>query len=399
MVPRIKFFPEMHLGLICHVYPPATHGGIGSSNQDLAEGLAANGHRVTAVGFYSRKHVPAGKENRATSNGVNVVRLLQSPSWMRFKPRALWERWRLKRWLEREHAKNKFDLIEFSDYGGWLPWGGPKNVPVVSRLQGTNAFFDSELGREGNKFEHKLEIRSLLGANFWLGISDYSLRRTLELCNLTERPSGVIHHAVDTEFFSPGPESEVEPGLIVFVNWINPKKGVEQLIDAANLLFAKNSQAKLVLIGQESLKSSNGVSYRDQLINRLRPEFRMRVHFAGRLPRREILPWLRMAEVCCYPSHAETFGIAPVEAMAVGRPTIFSKTGPGPEVIEDGVSGLLCDPHDPADIAQKIELLLKDSCLAEKLGQNGRMRALALFNKRDWIQRNLAFFEQCCGHV
>lgn len=96
-----------------------------------------------------------------------------------------------------------------------------------------------------------------------------------------------------------------------------------------------------------------------QCVNRLRPEFRLRVHFSGQIPRREVLSWLRMAQVCCFPSHAETFSTAAVEAMVVGRPTIFSQIGPGPEVIEHGVSGLLCDPFDPNDIAQKIQAILK----------------------------------------
>ena len=91
----------------------------------------------------------------------------------------------------------------------------------------------------------------------------------------------------------------------------------------------------------------------------------------------------------------ETFGIAPVEAMSVGKPTIYSKTGPGPEVIEDGISGLLCDPMDPKDIAEKISAVLANSQLGETLGRNGRMRVEKCFNKNDWIRRNVDFFNDC----
>ena len=75
----------------------------------------------------------------------------------------------------------------------------------------------------------------------------------------------------------------------------------------------------------------------------------------GRMSRDDGVPdYLRKANVCCYPSHMETFGIAAVEAMSVGKPTIFSRHGPGPEITDEGVSGLLCDPHCTADIAAKI---------------------------------------------
>ena len=81
--------------------------------------------------------------------------------------------------------------------------------------------------------------------------------------------------------------------------------------------------------------------------------------------------------------------------MAVGKPTIYSRTGPGPEVIEDGVSGLLCDPFDPEDIAAKICALLDNQVLAAQLGQGARARVLARFNKKDWIGRNLAYYSRC----
>ena len=90
----------------------------------------------------------------------------------------------------------------------------------------------------------------------------------------------------------------------------------------------------------------------------------------------------------------ETFGIAPVEAMSIGKPTIYSQAGPGPEVMEDGVSGLLCDPHDANDVAAKLNRLLEDDLLAESLGRKARARVLEKFEKRTWVQRNIAVFEQ-----
>jgi glycosyltransferase involved in cell wall biosynthesis len=91
----------------------------------------------------------------------------------------------------------------------------------------------------------------------------------------------------------------------------------------------------------------------------------------------------------------ETFGIAPLEAMSVGRPTIYSQSGPGPEVIEDGISGLLCNPHEPGDIAEKIMLLLEQPELASRLGASARKRVLEQFDKRRWIVRNAEFLSGC----
>ena len=214
----------MHFGLICNEYPPAAHGGIGSSNFDLAEGLAAAGHEVTVIGVYAAQH--RFEDLRESVNRPKIVRLKTSPTWLGYRSQVWFDRWRLHCWLAREHACHRFDLIEFSDYGGWLPWGGPKGVPVVCRLQGTNAFFDRELSRVGDEFEHELERRSLQRADSWIGLSQFVFSKTLSLCHLEQHPGAIIHHAVDAELFSPGKADEAEPGLVVFVNSLNPKKGI-----------------------------------------------------------------------------------------------------------------------------------------------------------------------------
>jgi glycosyltransferase involved in cell wall biosynthesis len=120
-----------------------------------------------------------------------------------------------------------------------------------------------------------------------------------------------------------------------------------------------------------------------------------RVIFTGRLTRDQVRDWLRRAAVCCFPSHMETFGLAPAEAMSVERPTIYSKDGPGPEVIEDGVDGLLCDPRDPTDIARCISRLLDDPGFAAQLGRTGRRKIIALCGAPQLLARNEAFYRAC----
>jgi glycosyltransferase involved in cell wall biosynthesis len=391
----------MRIGLISNDFTAGRRpslGGIGTSNHDLASGLTTAGHEVTVVGVYG--DLEKDSESCEPGNGPRVVRLKASPVWFRYRAGAWFDRWRVRRWLAREHPRRPFDIIEVSDYAGWLPWGGPKGVPVTCRLHGSSLFFDRELARAGDEFEHNLERRTLKMADFWIGPSRYVFSKTLSLCSLEQHNGSVISNAVDAEVFSPSRTDETEPGLIVFVNSLNPKKGIEQLLDAMNLVCQSHPEAHLAVIGQDAHTKPGGRNYLNALLERVRPEFRGRVTFLGWLDREVgVLHHLRRASVCCYPSHMESFGIAPIEAMAVGRPTIFSKTGPGPEVIEDGVSGLLCNPLDSGDIAQKIRLILDDAELAARLGAEGRRRVLALFNKRDWIRRNVEFYESCVASM
>lgn len=389
----------MHCAFICNEYPPAPHGGNGSLYSDLAEGLTAEGHKVTVAGIYPSKALGVLPHETTTPSGVRIVRLPSSPAWMPYRVRTWWERRRQFSWLKREHHAQPFDIIEAADYEGWLCFGGPRGVASIVRMGGSNLFFDTELSRSGDAFEHQLEAKSVFKATHLAAVSGYCARRTLEIVGSPERPCAVIHNAVDTELFCPAKTSEAEPGLIVFVNSVAPKKGIAQLVQAMNVVCEKNPKAKLVVIGQDTQKKTPAGTYVKQLQSLLHPDYRDRVVFTGRMQRNEIIPWIQRAAVCCYPSHMETFGIAPVEAMSIGRPTIFSKTGPGPEVLEDGVSGLLCDPHNSADIARCITTLLDDSALAQRLGDAARARVLALFDRRDWVRRNVEFFQSCVASL
>lgn len=389
----------MHVGLICNEYPPAPHGGNGSLYSDLAEGLASAGHRATVVGIYPGDVFESLHPQNAPRKNLRIVRLKASPSFLRHRPRMLWERCRLLLWLKQAHSRAHFDLIEAPDYEGWLCFGGLRGVPTVIRMGGSNLFFDTELRRAGDAFEHNLEVRSVRYATHLAAVSRYCATRTLGIAKFSNRPCNVIHNAVDTEVFCPNEKLQPEPGLIVFVNSVAPKKGIEQLVQAMNIVCENEPHAHLVVIGQDTQLRTKAGSYVERVQAQIKSVFRDRIVFTGQLPRHEVIPYLQKAAVCCYPSQMETFGIAPVEAMSVGRPTIYSRTGPGPEVIEDGMSGLLCDPFDSKDIADRILFLFRHPDKAAQLGIEARKRVQMLFDKKNWIRRNLEFFQDCVKAV
>jgi glycosyltransferase involved in cell wall biosynthesis len=104
--------------------------------------------------------------------------------------------------------------------------------------------------------------------------------------------------------------------------------------------------------------------------------------FVGWLSQEELPRHLRAADVVVLPTLAqEGLGRTAVEAMGVGRPVVASRLGGLPATVEDGVTGLLFEPGDPADLAARLETLLDDPALRERLGLAGRRR----FEERyDW---------------
>jgi glycosyltransferase involved in cell wall biosynthesis len=299
--------------------------------------------------------------------------------------------------IKTEHRKEPFDLLEAADAWGWLPLSKLRGTPFVTRIHGAMFFFDVEMKRmTGDPLIYWLERHSLARADALVAVSNYVAREEMALSKKPDTPVTIIYNAVDTDFFKPSSTSNIDRGLIVFVNSIQYRKGVYELCKAMNILAPAYPDARVVFIGRLDHRPAEARPFSEELLDLVQPEFRDRVQFLGWLPTRsEVLDYLQKAHVCCYPSRLETFGIAPAEAMSVGKPTVYSNGGPGPELIEQGGSGLLCDSSDPADIAAKIKMVFDDDLLAEKLGRNARERIVRLFNKRDWLKRNVAFYESC----
>jgi glycosyltransferase involved in cell wall biosynthesis len=94
------------------------------------------------------------------------------------------------------------------------------------------------------------------------------------------------------------------------------------------------------------------------------------VHFLG--PRRDIPDLLHALDIFVLPSHSEGVSLALLEAMAAGLPVVATAVGGLPEVVTDGVTGLLVSPKDPEALADALARLLSDPAWAAQLGQNAR---------------------------
>jgi starch synthase len=98
------------------------------------------------------------------------------------------------------------------------------------------------------------------------------------------------------------------------------------------------------------------------------------------LPKPEIIQLLTNALIFVCPSVYEPLGIVNLEAMACGTAVVGSRVGGIPEVVDDGVTGLLVPPNDPASLADAMNALLHDPMRAAEMGSAGRERAVAEFS-------------------
>lgn len=163
-------------------------------------------------------------------------------------------------------------------------------------------------------------------------------------------------------------------------------KGHEEFLRAAVSVVREFPTSKFVIVGDDALSCDKGFL---PFLRRFADEVELsnRVLFAGF---REDIPRVMAAlDIIAVPSWTEGFGRVVVEAMAAGRPVVATSVGGIPEIVEEGVTGLLIPPRDPPGLAQGLLRLCKDPQLREQMGRLGQSAA-----KNFDIKRHVHHFQQ-----
>jgi len=383
----------------CYEYPPEVHGGVGSFSRDLAEGLVSIGWQVYVVGIYYENNSPdliSRKEE--IINGVNIIRLPQS-NVNNVRLRIIFDRINLYKEIVKLHKKVKFDLLESPESTGWFPLGSPVR-PFVVRMHGSQIYFDTLLERPPSRLWHWLEKRTIKKADALVAVSNYCGEKTLEFCGF-RKDFVTIYNGIDIEKIlkvkneiSSINYNDTYGRYIVFANSVIKKKGVEELISAFNIIGFEYPDLNLVIIGK-SLGKVNNKPYTEYLYTLLDIDLHHKMFFTGWLNHHsDVFKILDKCGIAVYPSHMEGQGIAPTEAMILGKPVIFMNNGPGPEVIDHLKSGYLVNTKYPEAIAEAIRTLLDDKVLAEDIGEEAILKVYKDFDKSKWLQNNLEFYNK-----
>src|SRR5215217_2220789 len=207
-------------------------------------------------------------------------------------------------------------------------------------------------------------------------------RRAAAVITLTERlaaavrRSGVPAHRVHVVPSGMRAAAFAPPAAggrgVLYVGRLHRQKGVDTLVRAVPLL---PPEVPVTLAGDGPERAAL-----EKLAARLGVADRVRV--TGFLPHRQVPELLAGAAVAVLPSRYEELGTALVEAMAAGRPVVASAVGGIPELVRDGVDGLLIPPGQPAALATAVRAVLADPQLAARLGGHGRARVA----EHDWAR-------------
>ena len=104
-------------------------------------------------------------------------------------------------------------------------------------------------------------------------------------------------------------------------------------------------------------------------------------------------------DVVAVPSHAEGFGRVVVEGMGAGKPVVATTAGGIVDIIQDGETGLLLPPGDPARLAEALTRILHDSALASRLAAAGQDRAAKVYTPKAHVEQVLGVYEELLGSL
>lgn len=164
----------------------------------------------------------------------------------------------------------------------------------------------------------------------------------------------------------------------LYVGAMYEQRGTGWLIEAAHVLKQKGYNFKLNFVGVFIF-----TEYNAQLIDYINKNgLENNICFLG--PREGDAKWREYcnADIFCFPTYvpSETFGIVLVEAMQFKKPVIASRWNGVPNVVDEGKNALLVEPKSVNDMVAKMELLINDKSLRDKLGSNGRERYLERYS-------------------
>ncbi len=266
------------------------------------------------------------------------------------------------------------DVAVGFDLDGFL-WARQRRIPFVASLKGIIA---DELGNERGWTRALLAIQAgweranVARADAVLVTSRYCAGVVEHLYGVPPQKITVVPEPIDLADwevrFAQALRRPADRPTVLCVARMYPRKRIQDLLAAAARLRDRLPQAQVRIVG-------SGPERRRLL--RLRAELGLgdTIVFLGEISRARLAEEYANADCFCLPSIQEGFGIVFLEAMAAGLPIVACRAAAVPEVVPDGVAGLLVEPRHPERLTDALEDLLKDSGRRKEYGEAGRRRA------------------------
>jgi glycosyltransferase involved in cell wall biosynthesis len=352
----------------------------GGQNQVLltVNGLRAIGQRATLVAH------PDGELRRRAANDVEVVPLAPRTE---LDLTAAWRFARLVKQLAPDvihaHDPHAVAMSALALSLGAAEKGARVPALIASRR------VDFRL--RGNSFS-RWKYRQV---DCFVAASD-AIRLILAADGIPAARAVTVHEGIDLGHVAAAPPVDVHETfwlphhapIVGNVAALVAHKGQRYLVEAAQLVVQQIPDARFVILGEGEL--------RDQLEHQIR-HHHLEKHVLLPGFRTDVIGCMKSFDVFVMSSVNEGLGTALLDAMACARPVVATRTGGIPEIVEDGVTGVLVPPRDHAALARAIVQLLRDRPLGERLGAAGSARVAARFSAERMVAETARVYQRVAG--
>lgn len=364
----------MRIGITC--YP--TYGGSGIVATELGLELAARGHEVHFISYANPIRLdPNLPRIHYHEVEVSTYPLFQYPPYslaLASRMAEVAERYGLD--VLHVHYAIPHSISAYLARAMMAP---RQRLPFMTTLHGTDITL---VGMDRSYFPiTKFSIEQSDGIT---AISDNLRQHTIEVFGVSNEIR-VIHNFVNIETYRPDPARR-RPNLLIHISNFRP---VKRVLDCIRVLARARQEVdtRLWMVGDgpergpaERLAHELGVAEHVEFLGK-----------QNNIPR--LLP---QAGVLLMPSEMESFGLAALEAMACGVPPVGTRVGGVPELVTDGVDGLLCAVGDTEAQAQRVITLLQDRATQDTMAAAARHSAETKFSTERIIPQYEEYYRTVC---
>lgn len=247
------------------------------------------------------------------------------------------------------------------------------NIPVIITVHGLNSVRVKRSYPKSDYLNFKFilypyfEKKALKNATKVITVSRWAKEKSDRIIGIDSKTTYIPNGIVYDRYGNTQPKNIFHPSIF-FVGRLVKFKGVDILIKSFQMIKKTYPNIHLYIAG-------NGPQGRKLKSLARKLNVHNEITFLNFLSEDEKLKMFKSADIFVVPSRIETFGIVVLEALASGAPVVASNVGGIPEILDNGKYGLLAEPENPEDFAQKIITLIKDKNLRDELREKGKQRA------------------------
>jgi glycosyltransferase involved in cell wall biosynthesis len=378
----------MHIAFLTPEYPHRSvkhTAGIGTSIKNLVLALVKKGVKVS-VFVYGQDEDAVFFEDEVT------IHLIKNKKYSFFG--WFFHRKHIQNYCNAVIKKENISIIEAPDWTGITAFMNFK-IPLTIRFHGSDTYFCHLENRKQKRKNFWFEKLAINQAKAFIAPTNFAGEVSKKLFKINKKEIKTIYHGLELQNFENETPEKFEKGLILYIGTLIRKKGVLELPEIFNKVRQNFPEAKLILIGSDASDVQTQSKSTWELMKSLfKADDLKHVEYLGKIPYAEIHNYIKNANVCVFPTFAETLGMVTIESMAMKKAVVNSNFGWAQEIIIDQESGFLVYPENHDLYADKIIKLLQNDSLCSEIGEQARIKVEAQFDINKQVEENIEFYKK-----